>query len=271
VVSQAHVSLTWDGKLIGAYGIMPGLNNKHRNLSSNIRRRVDVNIVKYPDELLDVVRRDTDDLANATVRTAAKKSKYHIKHNIHIPRQKLREIMMNKINQAHIHWNKQLISMNHGYANLPHGDKKPCVHLHFQDGTTFDASLLVGADGIHSTVRKLLFQKSTDFKQDHDKMNYLGLMVILGFSPVVFDCKFVPLTANNPALLFKYISNSRHYIEGNDLRNPLMLGVEVDSTDTLDQQKQNSFRQQVQWVDGQVRIFTMPFNKTHTMWQVSLI
>ncbi|EJU02893.1 FAD/NADP-binding domain-containing protein [Dacryopinax primogenitus] len=50
------------------------------------------------------------------------------------------------------------------------------VTVVFEDGTKADGDLLVGADGLHSTIRNVLFGK--------DEVTYMGLVQIGGFSPI---------------------------------------------------------------------------------------
>jgi len=88
--------------------------------------------------------------------------------NIHIARQSLRLALLNQLGgSSHVLWNHQLIGYRLG--------KK--VELTFDvNGVhqAFKADLLVGADGIRSSVRRLLINEETS------PLRYLGCIVILG-------------------------------------------------------------------------------------------
>jgi len=100
------------------------------------------------------------------VKTSSKRS------NIHIARQSLRLALLEQLggNDA-VQWGHQLIDIK----------KDKVVELHFQvDGKikSAKADLVVGADGIRSSVRKLLIG------EDSAPLRYLGCIVILGICPL---------------------------------------------------------------------------------------
>lgn len=102
------------------------------------------------------------------VKTVAKRS------NVHIARQSLRLALLQQLNQHDaVQWAHQLIGLKESE------DKG--IMLSFQVGEEIvntKADLVVGADGIRSSVRKLLFD------QDSSPLQYLGCMVILGICPL---------------------------------------------------------------------------------------
>jgi 2-polyprenyl-6-methoxyphenol hydroxylase-like FAD-dependent oxidoreductase len=94
--------------------------------------------------------------------------------NIHIARQSLRLALLEQLNgHESVKWGHQLVSLNDTDDND--------VHLKFQvngEIVNAKADLVVGADGIRSTVRKLLIgDKKTPLR-------YLDCIVILGICPL---------------------------------------------------------------------------------------
>lgn len=104
--------------------------------------------------------------------------------NIHIARQSLRLELLEQLGDTkHIQWGHQLI--NFTYHNTD-------IQLNFEVNgklKSSQANLIVGADGIRSTVRKFIIgEKSTPLR-------YLGCIVILGI------CPLQNIKDNNHALL----------------------------------------------------------------------
>lgn len=122
-------------------------------------------------------------------------------HNLHIPRQRLRQLLLDQVSPDAIRWGRKLASLT---------ETEERVELVFEDGGSETAAVVVAADGIYSSIRKSLLP---------GQLRYLGLMVILGISPY----------------------------EG--------------PPDTP--------RRQIQWLDSVTRVFTMPYDATRTMWQMS--
>ncbi len=94
--------------------------------------------------------------------------------NIHIARQSLRLNFLNQLNTDNaIQWNHQLVDFKE--------DENNGVNLSFLvNGKTKNtkADLVVGADGIRSTLRKLVIG------EDITPLRYLGCIVILGICPL---------------------------------------------------------------------------------------
>jgi len=93
--------------------------------------------------------------------------------NVHIPRQSLRLALLDQLGSHDIvQWGHQLIDFKE--------DENGGMELHFQvNGKTKQtkADLIVGADGIRSTVRKFLIGENTP-------LQYLDCIVILGICPL---------------------------------------------------------------------------------------
>jgi 2-polyprenyl-6-methoxyphenol hydroxylase-like FAD-dependent oxidoreductase len=150
---------------------------------------------------------------------------------VHIPRQRLRQRLLEPLRPGTVRWNSRLESFScHGDTegddnnnNKGSGSKsgkdgksggKSGVTVTLTDGTTLDGALLVGSDGIFSTVRRQL-------EFPGDRLNYVGLVVVLGI--VDESVMAVPLAK----------------------------------------------RRIFETVDGTARIYAMPFTTTSTMWQLS--
>lgn len=97
--------------------------------------------------------------------------------NLRVPRQVLRKLMLDRVNKSScckVHWGEKLVS----FQQTP--NKETILQVTFEDGTVIDnVDLLVGADGIKSTVVKTLVGAS-----DHAStgLRPLGVMVILGIA-----------------------------------------------------------------------------------------
>ena len=121
--------------------------------------------------------------------------------NIHIARQSLRLALLKQLEGKNvIKWNHKLIDFK---------EEKENIHLDFNvDDNTISTKtdLLVGADGVRSTVRNILIGEETS------PLNYLGCIVILGI------CKISHIKIkNNPLLDGKTIfqtanGNERIYV-----------------------------------------------------------
>jgi len=90
-----------------------------------------------------------------------------------IHRARLHQVLLEHIGNAKIHLNKKLKFLVQDEQG---------VKLAFEDGTTYTSDIIIGADGIHSAVRKSLFDNTTlrDAKQ----------ICWRGISKVKIDAKF---------------------------------------------------------------------------------
>jgi 2-polyprenyl-6-methoxyphenol hydroxylase-like FAD-dependent oxidoreductase len=137
------------------------------------------------------------------VKTSAKRT------NVHIARQSLRLALLNQLgNHKTVQWGHQLIAINEC--------DDESVNLTFQvnaDIKTAKAGLVVGADGIRSSVRRLLIGDNIT------PLRYLGCIVILGICPLsalegvnspLLDSATVFQTANGNERIYimPYTSNS---------------------------------------------------------------
>jgi 2-polyprenyl-6-methoxyphenol hydroxylase-like FAD-dependent oxidoreductase len=94
------------------------------------------------------------------------------RQNVHIARQALREQLLNGVGNQ-VEWDHQLVS-------LKETDDKVELTFSQTDGTTktAKADLVVGADGIRSTIRNLMIDDTKS------PLRYLGCIVILGICPL---------------------------------------------------------------------------------------
>ncbi|NIT57281.1 MAG: hypothetical protein GWN00_13915 [Aliifodinibius sp.] len=87
---------------------------------------------------------------------------------VSIHRARLHRILVEKIQPNTVHLDKRCIGFK------PTTDKK--IIAHFEDGTQAKGDVLIGADGIHSTIRKILFPEV--------KLRYSGLTCYRGISDI---------------------------------------------------------------------------------------
>lgn len=138
VISTRHVVHTTDGKIIGEWGMRKWMNSNSKTNSKL-------------------------DSKNYSKRT-----------NMHIARQSLRLALLEQLGGKDVvQWNHQLIDIKEVEGNQ--------VELSFQvkgQSKTTQADLVVGADGIRSTVRNLIMSEETP------PLRYLDCIVILGICPL---------------------------------------------------------------------------------------
>lgn len=109
--------------------------------------------------------------------------------NIHVPRQELRHRLLREIPAHFIKWDHDLTA----YTGDTESEHTSCLELSFRVGeqnlTTFVKSdVIVGGDGIRSTVRQMKFAQSNSNtnqqgNEDPFPLRSIDCMVILGISP----------------------------------------------------------------------------------------
>ena len=159
--------------------------------------------------------------------------------NLRVPRQVLRRIMMDELlappststtnadgttatghatgtatGKAKVEWGKRLISFEDRVMKAGGGNSFTCddggngqgaVHIAFEDGTTDEVDLLIGSDGIRSTVTRSLLSKgksATEQDPNGGGLSYLGIMIVLGitnnfYHPLLDERGFYTLDGNN--------------------------------------------------------------------------
>jgi salicylate hydroxylase len=211
VSSKSHISLNSVGEVLGHYSGAQQTTQKHLSLEE----RMSI-YDSYADEFTGIV----------CVRSRGGESSRsgHVdirrRHNIHIPRQLLREMLFKSDDlESSFRWNQRIVDVEQ-----VDGSDKVCLVLN--SGERCETSVVVGADGIFSGVRRALENLSVNL-QTQKPLQYLGLIVILGISP---------------SWLF---------------------------TATRKGNSGDGSPRTIQWVDGNARAFTMPYDHFNTMWQVS--
>ena len=160
--------------------------------------------------------------------------------NLRIPRAELRSILMEKIrdvdeqhipSRINIAWGKRLVS----YCDRPaieklsqiyrrkctggpqSGDKcryeRP-VYLQFEDGTTDEVDLLIGADGVNSVVAKQYLSTTIPLKSKQQlpvrnvAPEYLGVFIIIGISnylhPLIDERGYYTLDGSHRLFIMPY-------------------------------------------------------------------
>lgn len=124
------------------------------------------------------------------------------RRNIHIARQSLRLALIEQLGgHDNIEWGHQLVN----FKELDHENIELCFNVNGELKTT-KADLVVGADGIRSSVRKLLIG------DDATPLRYLGCIVILGICPLS-TLKNIDSTLLDSATVFQTANgNERIYM-----------------------------------------------------------
>ena len=349
--SLAHESFASDGTVLGSYGASvrnglsgsaqkdntlysidslsnsivtendvqsnDGFRNKGENKGENVMENENENEKEKEKEIIKEI---------LGKKSARRQEKAKDKHNVHISRQQLRNLLMKNIPSSSVVWGK----------HFSHYIEKPDrVELCFHDGSRFEASVLVAADGIYSTIRKQLIPQRDEELQSMSKgLNYLNLMVILGISPVLLGSNAsvtYPLTCIPPSLISVTGTETETVAETEietetEIATTTEMSIDTDlelhyngntgnhGSNLIPTKRkrsddsamfENNFyadvtptspvlasdyngatvglegkipgkipdplpsRSQCQWLDGSTRVFTMPFDQSHTMWQLS--
>jgi salicylate hydroxylase len=122
------------------------------------------------------------DIDNDSINIASLKNKNKSRHNVHIPRQRVRQLLAERIPQEMVRWNKELLHFSHQNEH-----EHEHIEATFTDGTTAKFSALIGADGIYSKVRTSLNLNMNIESNYNDDLQYLDVMVILGIAKSTSD------------------------------------------------------------------------------------
>lgn len=94
-------------------------------------------------------------------------------HNRLVHRAHLLDALKERVPTDHLHLNKRLLSIERHTSTGAGSSEVPAYTIHFEDGTTADADIIIGCDGIKSNVRK-----DMGFE---DSPMYSGQVVYRGF------------------------------------------------------------------------------------------
>lgn len=101
---------------------------------------------------------------SSSVDELSSESASNARFNVHTPRQTLRRLLFDRVDPNNVVWGRKLVRFLEDDSG---------VTLEFADGSTDRARLLVGADGIYSTVRAQL-------RPFEAPLVFLNVLVILG-------------------------------------------------------------------------------------------
>ena len=227
IVSTKHVVHTPDGSVVGEWGLRKWAGDGDKKSASNMEQQqkqaASSNTNNTPNNINN----------NNKTNGSAKSNK---RQNVHIARQSLRfELLKALGGPSHVQWGHRLSDFT---------EKDNGVDLVFEVSASTDttpspankevkherASLLVGADGIRSAVRK---QWLGDDDQSTTPLRYLGCIVILGICP---------LSSLSASVMSATTGMAQTLLDGETV---------------------------FQTADGSTRIYMMPYSKKEYMWQLS--
>lgn len=162
VASTEHASYDKDGHLLGIYGP-----------NDEVRASAEFKMVESKVSNVGFSSSDESDsgaaeaVAEGNVPPGSRSMKRR-RHNVHISRQQLRQLMLEKVDPHRIEWGHKLTDC------IASKDSSQQMTLKFDNAKEAKADVVVAADGINSALRRLLFP--------NQRLNYLGLIVILGIS-----------------------------------------------------------------------------------------
>jgi len=173
------------------------------------------------------------------------------KHNSHIARQTLRKRLVDQLLPGSIVYGSSFEGMRSAEGGG--------IVAEFGNGTSVTGDCLVGADGIFSRVRREIGLEGSDGAGD--ELRFLGVFVMLGIFEV------------------GEMGNAVHDSEGKtggkgsfeNREDPSDEGADAEDAEAErgDDSTLFDFKTVFQASDGATRIYSMPFNSTHYMWQLS--
>lgn len=92
---------------------------------------------------------------------------------INISRYELQAILLQALNEDHITYDKECVSIE---------EKSKNIAIQFQDGTCINADLLIGADGANSTIRNYI--------EPHSQLKYSGYISMGGICTQPYQIKY---------------------------------------------------------------------------------
>lgn len=236
--THSHISLTNTGRVIGVYGAPAPA----------------VSISLFGDELFTedgFAARNLDGHMSTHCnadegRGSSSGKSSRGRRNVHMPRQSLREALLDGVPSDKILWKHRLQDVKQiAYLNNNNCDTE--ILLTFECNRQYSVCGLVGADGIYSAVRQKCISPVLSQSNIADPLRYLGLVVILGICPT--------LVRND---IHTEMDSWTHGQMSFIARDALMRSSGTSLS-----------RRKVQWLDGNTRVFSMPYDEDNTMWQMS--
>lgn len=205
--SYEHWTFTPDGNIIGYFGRNIGTNITTTTTSSTSSNNVHTIQGSFIDN-------DRSNIVTASSSTGSNTTNVGVsseRGNVRIPREILRQILLKRLKSDTLHWGYKLckfyetkdntvkcffeVVQHHPSHSDPSSEVSSQSHPnnpnYTKDTVTtttnpnnniieIDAAVLIGADGIHSNVRKGL--QNTEYTNTSN-LSYLGVFLILGISP----------------------------------------------------------------------------------------
>jgi salicylate hydroxylase len=231
-ISRSHVSFNRDGRLLGVFG-PPSLS-----APGSVPYHL-----SYPTAFLDFSPESWSPEVDGLVTLSESQRPKNVRQNIHMPRQALRDTLLTNSDPQAIRWNHKFSGFRCSSSTSSR------ITAHFQNHCQeYELSGLVGCDGIYSPVRRLLLEKF----QNHNQ------------STLPPPQRKDPLTPAGASFHERNLSDQLSY-----LGLFVILGIAPRSSSEIAGIGSSTNRRKVQWLDGATRVFSMPYDEQHDMWQLS--
>ena len=194
VNSRANISLDKTGKVLGHYG----REKREKDEKDKEHASAESSPTPIPSPTAEMDASSSSSTSTVPISTCSRQSSSLTSHNFHLPRQTLRSALIEKIRPECIRWgvsairyeeiqnpnenasqassSPSLSSVSDALSSSPSSSShssSTCLRVYLSDATSVDCALLVGADGIRSSIRATKIG---------DPLHYLGVIVMLGYA-----------------------------------------------------------------------------------------